>query len=75
MSLDAITINALCRELGRELADCRVDKIHMPRREETVLHLRSQRGSFRLAVSCSGAGGRVYLTDEKTENPEAPPMF
>lgn len=75
MSLDAITINALCQELGRELADCRVDKIHMPRREETVLHLRSQRGSFRLAVSCSGAGGRVYLTDEKTENPEAPPMF
>lgn len=75
MSLDAITINGLCRELARQLADCRVDKIHMPRREETVLHLRSQQGSFRLTISCSGAGGRVYLTDEKTENPEAPPMF
>ncbi len=75
MSLDAITINALCRELGRELADCRVDKIHMPRREEIMFNLRSARGGFRLAVSCSGAGGRVYLTDEKAENPEAPPMF
>lgn len=75
MSLDAITINALCHELGQTLRDCRVDKIHMPRREETVLALRSQAGAYRLVISCSGAGGRVYLTDEKADNPEAPPMF
>lgn len=75
MSLDAITIHALCLELGQKLAECRVDKIHMPRREEVILALRSQEGSFRLAISCSGTAGRVYLTDEKTENPEAPPMF
>lgn len=75
MSLDAITINGLCRELGETLRECRIDKIHMPRREETVLALRSQRGAYRLVISCSGAGGRVYLTDEKADNPEAPPMF
>ena len=75
MSFDSITIHALGLELSRVLQDCRVDKVHMPRREEVVLQMRSPAGSFRLMLCCSGAGGRVYLTEEKAENPEAPPMF
>lgn len=75
MSMDAITIDGLCRQLQQELSDSRVDKIFMPRREEVILSLRSRRGAWKLVISCSGAGGRVYLTGEKTENPDAPPMF
>ena len=75
MSMDAITIDGLCRQLQQELSDSRVDKIFMPRREEVILSLRSHRGAWKLVISCSGAGGRVYLTGEKTENPDAPPMF
>lgn len=75
MSLDAITINALCGELGKTLADARIDKVRMPRNDEVVLAMRGTNGSFKLAISCSGAGARVYITDEKADNPDSPPMF
>ena len=58
MSMDAITIDGLCRQLQQELSDSRVDKIFMPRREEVILSLRSRRGAWKLVISCSGAGGR-----------------
>lgn len=75
MSLDAITIHALCDELGRELSEGRIDKIYMPRKDEVIFSCRVGKISHRLVISCNGSGGRVYLTDEKTENPDAPPMF
>lgn len=75
MSLDAITINALCGELSKTLADARIDKVRMPRHDEVVFAMRGTNGSFKLAVSCSGTGAKVYITDEKADNPESPPMF
>lgn len=75
MSLDAITINAVCCELGQVLKDARIDKVRMPSPDEIVLAMRGANGSFKLAISCSGSGAKVYITDEKADNPESPPMF
>ena len=46
MSMDAITIDGLCRQLQQELSDSRVDKIFMPRREEVILSLRRPSGGL-----------------------------
>ncbi len=73
MPLDSLMIRGLVCELNNELAQARVDKIHMPARDCVVL---SMRGAVpvKLLISC-GNDARVHLTDTKRENPDTPPVF
>lgn len=75
MALDGAMISLLRRELEDRAADARVDKIHMPSREELVLLLRGQNGNMRLLLSSKGSGARAGFTDTVAENPKQPPMF
>lgn len=74
MPLDALTLSAVTRELDAALKNARIDKIHMPRTGEAVLHLRAQDGACRLLLSAAN-NARVHLTNLRLENPEAPPML
>ncbi len=74
MPLDSLTLRALTDELGQVLIDARVDKIHMPVRDEVHMLIRGSSGSSRLLLS-AGAHPRVHITRYVKENPASPPMF
>lgn len=75
MALDAMFISHLARELGNEICDARIDKIHQPERDEIILNLRSRGGNIRLLLSAGANYPRVHLTTKTKENPQTPPMF
>lgn len=74
MPVDSLYIKGLCTELNESLSGARIDKIYMPRRDQVVLNLRTEKGAQRLILSI-GAYPAVWLTEEKYENPDVPPMF
>ena len=74
MALDNLLVAGLRAELDARLRGARIDKVYMPRRDRAVLSLRGEGGALRLLCS-AGGDARVHLTDEKYENPDAPPMF
>lgn len=75
MPLDALFLSHLTAELDCNLAGARVDKIHMPARDEVVMAMRTQKGSVKLLISANGSGSRVHVTGEARENPATPPML
>lgn len=75
MPLDAICLGAVTHELNDTLADCRVEKVYQPDRDEIVLQTRGQGGAKRLLISIAAGAARVHFIDAARENPAAPPMF
>ncbi len=75
MPLDAITLSALTQELRQALIGSKIDKVFQPSRDEVVLLLRSNNGSFRLLLSANSGHPRVHITTAAIENPPSPPMF
>ena len=75
MALDSMTMALLAKELNRQLADSRVDKIHQPSKDEMVFHMRRRSGSFKLLLSARSGTARICVTQEEFENPAAPPSF
>lgn len=75
MALDSMTMALLARELNRQLADSRVDKIHQPSKDEMVFHMRRRSGAFKLLLSARSGTARICVTQEEFENPAAPPSF
>ena len=74
MPVDSLFINGLTNELNNELSGARIDKIYMPRRDQVVLNLRTDKGQKKLMISV-GAYPAVWITEEKYENPDVPPAF
>ena len=74
MALDGAFLYTIKRELSA-LIGGRVDKIHQPSREEIVISLRANSGSYKLLLSANASDARVHITKSETENPKAPPMF
>ena len=75
MALDGLMMHLLQRELTRELAGGKVDKIQQPSREELVITLRTNNGTKKLLISARAASARVGLTTQSIENPAQPPML
>ncbi len=75
MAFDAITMKALVCELGENIIDGRIDKIHQPERDEIVLHIRTREDNFRLVLSASAAHPRIHFTKYSKKNPVSAPMF
>ncbi|MCL2081971.1 MAG: NFACT family protein [Oscillospiraceae bacterium] len=75
MPVDAFVITALSHELNEYLHNSRIDKIHMPARDEVHILGRGQRGGFRLLMSAGSRNPRAHLSAQPRENPDKPPMF
>ncbi len=75
MPLDGYTLHLLTGELKKEITGCRIEKIHMPARDELVFHLRSRDGAKKLFISASSSIPRINLTASAPENPGTPPML
>lgn len=74
MSLDALFLTFLTRELNEKLVGSRVDKIFMPSRDESVFVMRG-RERHKLLINVSTNSPRLSLTDSDPENPKIPPAF
>jgi len=74
MPIDNLFISGLAQQLDRELLGARIDKIYMPRRDQVVLNLRTDNGNKKLIMS-AGTYAAVWLTGEKLDNPDTPPVF
>ncbi len=72
MSLDAICLRAVVRELEPALLGARIDKVQQPTRDQVVLLVR---GNKRILLSANPNQPRIQLTEELRDNPSQPPMF
>ncbi len=75
MPFDAVYLTALVKELRVGAAGARVDRVHMPERDEVVLQLRSREGVRKLLLCASLNHPRAHFTTTPAENPPQPPMF
>ena len=75
MPLDAITLQALTREMRDTLEGAKIDRVQQPEKDMLLLMLRTREGGRRLLISASVSGARVHYTAESFENPAEPPMF
>ncbi len=75
MALDAAMLQVAALELRERLVGARVEKIHMPARDEVLFLLRTPTGHERLFVSARSGAARIHLTGEPTDNPATPPGF
>ncbi|WP_100403094.1 Rqc2 family fibronectin-binding protein [Bacillus sp. FJAT-42315] len=75
MSFDGLFTRAITKELLEQLQGGRVNKIHQPYKNETVLVIRAKGGNHKLLLSAHPSYARVQLTSEAYENPQEPPLF
>jgi len=75
MPFDGVLSNLIAQELDKELAGARIDKIHMPEKDEILIALRNQKGNCKLLISANSNSPRIHLTTQKKDNPNSPPMF
>lgn len=74
MPFDAIAVRAEAAELA-ETVGFKIDKIQQPERDAVVLSLRGNKTGKRLLLNANSQSARVTLTEDRPENPAAPPMF
>lgn len=75
MPLDALFLKSLCAQLAEQTVNARIDKIHMPSRDEVILTLRTAADGNRRLLISAGTTPRVNFTSSPAENPAQPPMF
>lgn len=75
MPFDGVTVSATALELKNIINESRIDKIHMPEKDEVIIIMRNYKGTHRLKISMNSAYPGVYLTDLSKENPLSPPNF
>lgn len=75
MTLDGLTLYYAVKEIKEEITGCKVDKVHQPQPDTIVLALRTPGKNPRLLICAGAADSRMYLTEQKYENPKVPPMF
>ena len=74
MAFDGGFLHLMINELNTAV-DSHVDKIYQPSKDELVLLLRKKSFAKRLLICVKAGSSRIQLTDNKYENPAAPPMF
>ena len=74
MPFDGCFLKQTVREL-EEAIDTHIDKIYQPSKDELVFLLRKKGFAKRLFICMKPGAARLHFTEEKLENPPAPPMF
>ena len=73
MPFDALTYNALAKELNNMLSGGKIERVGMPSKDDVFLLVRplktEKRGAFNLAVSVNPSRPGVYIADKPSENP------
>ncbi len=74
MGFDGLFLAGVVYEINNFI-DSKLDKISQPGKNEIVLSLRGRSGSVRLSLNANPSSAYMYLTEERKENPSAPPAF
>lgn len=75
MSFDGLFTKAMTEELSGLLKGGRINKIHQPYKNETILVIRSGGQNHKLLLSAHPSYARMQITQESYDNPKEPPMF
>ena len=75
MSFDAFMLRAVAHELNERVAECRVEKILQPSKDELTLLLHREGKHIRLQINAGAAAARIGITEVTPENPKVPPNF
>ena len=75
MAFDASVVRCFVNEASDILTYAKIDKIHQPQKDEIIISLRTLKGNIKLHISANPNYPRIYLTDNKFDNPEVAPMF
>ena len=75
MSFDAFMLRAVAHELNERVAECRVEKILQPSKDELTLLLHREGKHIRLQINAGAAAARIGITSVTPENPKVPPNF
>ena len=75
MPFDGVTVRAIALELKNIICESRIDKIHMPEKDEVIMTMRNFRGNHRLKISMNSSYPAIFLTELTKKNPMTPPNF
>ena len=76
MAFDGIITNVVVNELDKNLAGSRIEKIHMPTKNDLIISFHtSNRERLKLLISIDPSNARFHFTNIQKENPEKAPQF
>ncbi|MCP3761937.1 NFACT family protein [Domibacillus sp. A3M-37] len=75
MAFDGLFTKVMVEELNEALTGGRVNKIHQPYKNETIMVIRARGKNNKLLISAHPSYARVQLTETVQDNPSEPPLF
>ena len=75
MAFDGICIAAITKECNDKLINSRIYKIAQPEKDELILTLKAQSGTYRLFLSADASLPLLYFCEENKQSPLSAPNF
>lgn len=75
MAFDGIVTTAVTKELNDRLIGGKIDKVYQPSSDELFISVHCGKTKHRLYLSANTNHAGIYLTEEKSVNPQSPPGF
>ena len=75
MAFDGICIAAITKECNDKLINSRIYKIAQPEKDELILTLKAQTGTYRLFLSADASLPLLYFCEENKQSPLTAPNF
>ena len=75
MAFDGLVTRGIINSLRDKILYGKVDKIYQPEKSELVFQIHTDKGRFKLYISCDTGHPGLFLTEENFQNPESPSGF
>lgn len=75
MAFDGLCIAAITKECNEKLINSRIYKIAQPEKDELILTLKAQSGTYRLFLSADASLPLIYFCGENKQSPLSAPNF
>lgn len=75
MAFDGIIASSVVSEINNNLSNSRIEKIHMPTKNDIILIFHGNREKFKLLISIDASNARFHFTKQSKENPAKAPQF
>ncbi len=75
MTVDAIILAQVVRELRQRTVTAKIEKVHQPTKDELAFILHTKDGKKRLVLSADASDARIHITSTSKENPQTAPNF
>lgn len=75
MAFDGIITNSVVNELRNNLNNSRIEKIHMPTKNDIILIFHCNREKLKLLISIDASNARFHFTKQNKENPAKATQF